>query len=184
MKATIANLRIYPMGRNGLKIAEESLKDPNVTTAMGYNAQYEYLLLDRNTSIGSYDYSYVKGITPILYPIEYISKEIYHPIITEPFIPIIEIAKQTCPFSEEITETELGHDEDINETWANVLHKGVVIWSISFDGVNFNCGIEEYKKLMDQYKCFKLLQEFFINFQNIDALNPFDLDVNPYMPKI
>lgn len=117
---------------------------------------------------------------PILYPLSCLTEEITVPNYNDgkPFIPIVEIAKQTCPWADEITSTECGYDE--SGAYSNILSDGVVMWSITFNGESFFCEIEEYRMMINQMKCFQLLQKFFINYQNLDAINPFDLPENPY----
>lgn len=193
--ATIETLKVYPLGKGGLKCETPlGIMELNVlswsnrdgydlwfkTSNDYFKQDYNYKILYKNNRIGSGFNS--EEVRPILYPLSCLTEEI---IVSNynngnPFIPIVEIAKQTCPWADEITSSECGYDE--TDAYSNILCGGVVVWSITFNGESFFCEIDEYRMMINQMKCFQLLQKFFINYQNLDAINPFDLEANPYRP--
>lgn len=155
---TIQQLQQYPMGEKGLKLVEEGLMGKNIISCWGTNAKYKYVHVNPEESIGWYRELYMRGVTPVLYPLSCLTKEIE--VYGERFVPMERIKDKNNRY--EFSGSKITEMEDTDYCNINIKTIHNTCYSLPFWLI-------------------QLLQSWFINYQGIEAVNPFDLEVNPYL---
>ncbi|MBX3253966.1 MAG: hypothetical protein KF862_07470 [Chitinophagaceae bacterium] len=170
----IRQLQQYPLGRKGVKIQHFD-QEREVDSV----CWIEELSVDEITvSNGEYEYWLKPALaTAILYPLSALTKEIE--VYGERFVPIIEIAKRvdnghnSNSIIKEYTGLILVKTDKCDDC-ENVYIRHANGELLSITRGDSNVTFKTYTAII------QLLQSWFINYQGIEAVNPFDLNENPY----
>lgn len=154
---TIQQLQQYPMGEKGLRFL---IKDhERGVTRVDY---LDAITTDNLAFKISPDWYFdcdenEADVTPVLYPLTTLNQEIE--VYGERFVPMDRIKDKNNRYGFSGSEiTEMG-DTDYRNINTKIIHT--------------TCGSLPFWII-------QLLQSWFINYQGIEAVNPFDLEVNPY----
>lgn len=171
---TIQQLQQYRMGDRGILFYDKITK--LISPVRSINCDSTFLIKNHLMSVHKIVYTTL-DILPILYPISCLTQEIE--VYGERFVPAIEIAKRVDNRHNSLSiikqytgmivvKTDKVDDvENVSIRYAN----GEII-SV--------CRSVTPILLSTCIDIIQLLQSWFINYQGIEAVNPFDLEVNPY----
>ena len=152
---TIQQLQHYPLGEKGLRVIDkENFRVYSVYALYGNGG---FLLNKKNipnSIVSPIDTLYA----PVLYPLSCLTQEIE--VYGERFVPMERIKDKNNRY--EFSGSKITEMEDTDYCNINIKTIHNTCYSLPFWLI-------------------QLLQSWFINYQGIEAVNPFDLEVNPYL---
>lgn len=154
---------------NNLTALEKTIWNLAMT---GGSVMYQNVIID----VDSYNINDIlieseKGnVTPILHSLNKLTE----PVLDGGKVPIVELAKKTCPFdtsqnSDFEYEAETFYDFGGVDCWCNILINGRVVWCIEYRAISnsFHQLVEEAPKLSYQQESFDFLKSNHFNIENL-----------------